>query len=239
MPLAPAHPAAVLPLQRLGLPLSALVAGSLSPDASMFVAGRGYDTTHSALGVISVDVAVSLLGLALWFGLLRDVLADLTPYVRDRVLARARPGLRAWFLAPVAAAVGAATHVFWDSGTHEGEWLVDRVSFLRQDLGPLPGYGWAQSLSTVIGTWIVLGYVVAWFRRRPVRPRASVVSRPLLWLTSPLLVGLFVGLVMTTRTAAWEERAEYAVAGVLQGTTLAGLVVAVVWRRLSRTSPAD
>ena len=33
MPLTPAHPAVVLPLQRLGLPLSALVAGAVAPDA--------------------------------------------------------------------------------------------------------------------------------------------------------------------------------------------------------------
>jgi len=238
MPLVPAHPAAVLPLQRLGLPLSALVAGSMSPDAAMFSAGRGYDVTHSVLGVVTVDVAIALLGLTIWFGLLRDPLADLTPYVRDRVPARARPGRNAWLLAPVTAAVGAATHVFWDSGTHEGEWLVNRVSFLRQDLGPLPGYEWAQSLSTVIGTSIVLAYVLACLRRRAVRPRPSVVSRPVLWLTSPPLVGLLVGLVMTTRAAEWEEPAAYVVAGTLQGTALAVLVVAVAWRRLSRTELA-
>src|SRR5687767_14701664 len=118
MPLAPAHPAAVLPLQLLGLPLSALVAGALAPDVTMYVAGWGYGVTHSALGVLTVDLLVALVGLVVWFGLLRDAWVDLTPSVRDRVPPRARPDRKAWLLAPLAALIGAATHVVWDSATH-------------------------------------------------------------------------------------------------------------------------
>ena len=165
MPLTPAHPAAVLPLQRLGLPLSALVAGAVAPDAVLLLGGRGYALTHSALGVVTVDVAIALVGLALWFGLLRDRAAALTPYFRDRVPAHAGLDRRGWLLAPVAAAVGAATHVLWDSATHEGRLIVEQVPLLQQQLGPLPGYAWAQLLSTLIGTAIVAVYVVARLRR--------------------------------------------------------------------------
>jgi len=113
MPLAPAHPAVVLPLQRLGLPLSALVMGALAPDAPVYLpVGVSYQTTHSGWGV-AVDVVIGLVLLWLWFALLRDAVVDLMPSLRRRIPAQARLGRRAWLLAPLAIAVGAGTHVLW------------------------------------------------------------------------------------------------------------------------------
>lgn len=86
MPFTPAHAAAVLPLGRTALPMSALVAGSVAPDLPMFLPGRpGYEVTHSLWGVVTVDVLVAMAALWLWFGLVRDPYADVVPWVRDRV----------------------------------------------------------------------------------------------------------------------------------------------------------
>src|SRR5688572_27285391 len=132
MPLAPAHPAVVLPFQRLGLALSALVVGAVAPDVPVYLpVGVSYATTHSWQG-LPVVVVIGLVVLWLWFALLRDAVVDLTPWLRRRAPGRARLGRRAWLLAPLAVAVGAATHVLWDSATHDWGFIVRDVSFLRE-----------------------------------------------------------------------------------------------------------
>jgi hypothetical protein len=218
MPLAPAHPAVVLPLQRLGLPLSALAVGAVAPDAPVYLpVGVSYATTHSWPGLPAV-VVTGLVVLWVWFALLRDAVVDLTPWLRTRAPAEARLGRRAWLLAPLAIALGAATHVLWDSATHEWGFTVRQVAFLREAAGPVPVYRWLQHASTVVGSIVVAAYGVHWLSGRPVRPRPPAVRRPGLWLAPVPLAALIVGI-------GWRDP-EAAVGAAL----LALLGVAILWR---------
>lgn len=221
MPLAPAHPAVVLPLQRLGLPLSALVVGAVAPDTPVYLpVGVSYATTHSGRG-LPVVVVIGLVILGLWSVLLRDAFVDLTVWLRDRAPARARLGRRAWLLAPLAVAIGAGTHVLWDSATHDWGFIVRDVAFLREDYGPVPGYRWLQHVSTVVGSVVVATYGVRRLSRRPVVPRPPAVRRPGLWLVPVPLAALVVG--------TWWQDPEAAVGAAL----LALLGVAITWRSTS------
>ena len=225
MPLAPAHPAVVLPLQGLGLPLSALVMGAVAPDAPVYLpVGVSYQTTHSGWGV-AVDAVIGLVLLWLWFALLRDAVVDLTPYLRRRVPAEARLGRRAWLLAPLAAAVGAGTHVLWDSATHDWGFLVRELAFLREVYGPVPLYRWLQHISTVVGSVVVAAYGATLLGRRPVVPRPSAVRRSGLWLVPVPLAALSVAIVL--------RDPEDAVGAAL----LALLVVAGAWRMVRQREP--
>lgn len=181
MPLTPAHPAVVLPLQRLGLPLGALVAGAVAPDLPVFLpVGVGYATTHSGRGLPAATI-IGLLLLWTWDAVLRDAVVDLTPGLRRRLPPRARRERRAWLLAPVAVAVGAATHVLWDSATHDWGLVVEEVALLRDEYGPFRLYGWLQHTSTVLGIGIVAAYGLARLLRLPEVPRSSAVRRPVSW----------------------------------------------------------
>ena len=225
MPLAPAHPAVVLPLQRLGLPLSALVMGTLAPDAPVYLpVGVSYQTTHSGWGV-AVDTVIGLVLLWLWFALLRDAVVDLTPYLRRRAPAEARLGRRAWLLAPLAVGVGAGTHVLWDSATHDWGFLVQELAFLREEYGPIPLYRWLQHSSTVAGSVVVAAYGVSWLSRRPVVPRPPAVGRSGLWLVPVPLTALSVAIVL--------RDPEVTVGAAL----LALLVVAGAWRAVRQRKP--
>ncbi len=175
MPFTLSHPAAVLPLRRLGLPMSALVAGSMVPDIPVFFSWPGvYRVTHSPLGVGSADPVLAMAALAVWFWLIRDALVDLSPgLVRSRLALRARLTRRQWLLAPVAAAVGALTHVGWDAFTHPDRWGVRQVPWLGVDHGGLAGYAWLQYGSSVFGFAVVVAAGIAWLRaapRMPLRP---------------------------------------------------------------------
>lgn len=152
MPWTFAHPAAVLPLRRTGLPMSALVIGSIAPDVPSYVPWLSIrDWTHSATGLVTIDLAIAMVLLVAW---------TLLPVT-------ARLGGRGWLLAPIAAVIGSATHVAWDSATHRDEWVTDRVPWLREEHGALLGYEWAQLVSTVVGG-LVVAYAV--LRRRRGKP---------------------------------------------------------------------
>ena len=56
-----------------------------------------------------------------------------------------------WALCVPGVVLGAATHVAWDSFTHEGSWGTEHVALLRDSFLGVPGYEWAQHLCSVLG----------------------------------------------------------------------------------------
>ncbi|GAA3519752.1 DUF4184 family protein [Aeromicrobium panaciterrae] len=176
MPLTLAHPVAVIPLRRLGLPMSALVLGSMVLDVPLYLGSqRGYEITHSPVGIVTADIVLTLAVLAVWFFVLRDPLVDLSPgAVRARLDPRARLTGRQWLLAIPAASIAACTHIAWDSFTHDDRWGSDHVAWLRTDHWGMAGLKWAQYVSGVVGLVIVIAWALLELRsRRPDQPRPA------------------------------------------------------------------
>jgi hypothetical protein len=118
MPYPFAHPAAVLPLVgpmgRFGV-TSALVIGSMVPDAWYLVPGLVRVDSHSAAGLF-------------WFCLPAGLLAYLAwQFFRQKPLSEAP-----WYAVIVSVIVGAATHVAWDALTHSvayrGHYVLQHAS---------------------------------------------------------------------------------------------------------------
>ena len=198
-----AHPAAIIPLRRLGLPVSALAAGSMVPDIPLFLGWvDGYDVTHSLVGITVVDVALTVAVLLVWFSFVRDAVVDMAPAsIRSRLAERARLTGRQWLLVPVAGCIGAASHLLWDSFTHPGRWGPRHIDWLWTEHAGLVGLRWAQYISGVVGlavvTWAVVDHLrsldpVPDARRPPVLPSAVL----------PAVVALagLVGLVSAIRS---------------------------------------
>jgi hypothetical protein len=172
VPFTGSHPAAVLPFVRW-LPPSALVIGSMAPDLPYYVpVPVSAGLTHSLLGAGTVDLLLGAAAFLAWQCLIGPAAVALAPEsIRARLPERTPGGLRhhlgsarGVLLAVLALVLGAATHVGWDSFTHGGMWGSDRVPWLRDDAGPLPGYEWAQYLSGVVGGAIVGVWGVRWWR---------------------------------------------------------------------------
>lgn len=182
MPFTLSHAAAVLPLVRgdgagrAPLLASALVAGSFAPDVPYFtdtvVRGTfGFGlVTHGLPGVVTVDVLVTAALVGVWL-LVRDPLVALLP-ARQRGRACAFLGRGRWRRVPLpslawrfwlSAAVGAATHVVWDSFTHPGRAGVRLVPVLEREAAD------GVPLHLVLqygGSAAALAASVWWLRRR-------------------------------------------------------------------------
>ncbi|MCM0673180.1 DUF4184 family protein [Micromonospora phytophila] len=172
MPFTGSHVAAVLPLTRSAwLVPSALVIGSMVPDLPYYVPLPVEATlTHSLAGVLGVDVVLGLVAVALWHGLLARFLIAISPVrLRDRLpppaRRRSRPAVRVAMVV-VSLVVGAATHVVWDSFTHDGMWGTAHIGWLAESHLGTAGYRWAQRVSGVVGAAAVVVWLVRWWRAR-------------------------------------------------------------------------
>lgn len=255
MPFTGAHPAAVLPLARTGLPLSALVIGSMAPDVPLFVPPlrAGYALTHSAVGVMTVDLVLGLAVVVVWHGVLAPVGAGALPRAARARLGPGRPASLGHVLGDAVTAsrvalalvVGAVTHVVWDLFTHEGRWGVRVVQVLASDIGPWPAYRWAQYLSGVLGVVVLAVAVARWWRRAGAGPAGQEFpALPVAWAGAFWAALLLAGVAgATLRVAALAPGAvpgretvlHYAFA-VVTGATAGAVACAVCLALLARAS---
>jgi hypothetical protein len=181
MPFTGSHVAAVLPLCRKPFVTSALIIGSMAPDAPYYLHARpvGSAVTHTLPAVFGVNAVVGLCVFALWHAILAAPFLDALPNdVADAIRSRTRVGLRARLfpmrqLARVylSLVVGASTHVVWDSFTHWGRWGPTNIDWLRDVHGPLHGYAIAQHVSSVAGAIALLIWVARWLRTAGIHVR--------------------------------------------------------------------
>lgn len=183
MPYTLSHPAAVLPLRRLCpryLDFSALVIGSLTPDAGYYV--RRFDLAsfaHTFLGSFAVCLPVGIFLLVSFYLIRRPVCFILPTPHREALFSLCssplKISLRRVLIVVFCLLLGAWTHIFWDSFTHQTGWFVVRIPWLRDPVFAIGatqfhGYYLLQQLSTVVGGILVLVAYFAWMRRhRPAR----------------------------------------------------------------------
>ncbi|MER6095579.1 DUF4184 family protein [Streptomyces sp. NPDC001728] len=186
MPFTLSHAAAVLPgLRRNGtargpLVASALLAGSFAPDMTYFAATAFPgamtfgDVTHSPVGIVTADVLITTLLVGLWLTVREPLVALLPTGRRGRVygLVRGLPWrdrhpavLAGWFV--LSAALGATTHVVWDSFTHIDRWGTRAIPVLGDVVAGFPVYLYTQYGSSALA----LG-LLGWFLARALRSAA-------------------------------------------------------------------
>lgn len=243
MPLTLSHPAAVLPLRRLGLPMSVLAIASMVPDLPLFMGwSRGYEATHSVLGIITIDLAIAIVAAVWWTFVMRDALVDLAPSpIRSRLPASVRLTRREWVLTPVAAVIGAATHLGWDAFTHHGRWGVDHVAWLRSEHAGLAGSSWAQYASGVIGLAIVAAAAAAHLAKAPVQTERPHRALPAATLIVVVTLGAMTGLLSVIRhaSAGLHIMAFNAVVDSLIVFGVALVLVTAAWQIANQRRPAS
>jgi hypothetical protein len=180
MPFTPAHPAVVVPLARRWpgyFVLSALVVGSMAPDFEYFVYLSPVRTIgHDLVGIPLLCVPTGLAVLWLFEIVLKKPIALLLPrQIRERLLPSCEPlaflpaGQSVAIL--LSLAVGASSHIAWDSLTHANGWVVERVPILSAYLWHgVPVFKLLQHGSTIGGLSLLLLWFWCWLVRQVPRP---------------------------------------------------------------------
>ena len=189
MPFTASHPAAVLigasALARWGLPIPALVIGSIAPDLfTVLPIPEVVHFAHTPWGLVTADVAIGVAAFVVWQAFFAPALIAIAPKALG-----ARVPLRdlerpVWWRVALAVLLGAATHLVWDSFTHDWMWGTQHIGWLAERHGPFLGFQWVQKVSDVVGLAIVTAWVAARWRAAPVCPDTTVMSlryRMLAW----------------------------------------------------------
>ena len=140
MPFTFSHPIAAIPFARFGLPLSALIVGSMTPDFPYFLHGStSAQYGHTLMGTLLFCVPVGLVALWLWHRVLDVPLRSLLPISLQEKLLHATKSFQFWpakklILIIIALLIGATTHIVWDSFTHANGFAVSNWSPLREPI---------------------------------------------------------------------------------------------------------
>ncbi len=196
VPFTGSHPAAVLPLLRLGLPASALVIGSVAPDLPYyFDLPLTAAQTHSLTGVLGANLILGVCAYLLWHLLLVPPLiwaapANLQRRIPDRL--RAGPRLStAGDLARVslALAIGALTHVLWDAFTHAGMLGPRMMPWLDSVVHGLQLFRWLHVVSSIIGLACLVWVAVRWWPGAPTIGSIAPIRPAVRWGLALALLG--------------------------------------------------
>lgn len=165
-----------MPLRRTRLVFSALVVGTVAPDLDDYVrllAGGGWG--HTIIGAFCLSLPLGLATLWLFHRYAKLPVIELLP---ERVECRLGPFLepfrfRGRFLLIAGSMLaGIATHIVWDSFTHQDTWLYDHWAFLHHvirlpDIRSIHVYFFLQLISSAGGILVLLAWFVHWYRTTP------------------------------------------------------------------------
>jgi hypothetical protein len=239
MPFTLTHVAAILPIAAAApraLPFSALVIGSMIPDFPLFVPlPPTYVTTHSISGIFVACVPLGMACFLIFQCLMkRPSLALLPDAIRGRCAAWANPIVEPTFSffasSSLAIAIGAVTHVFWDSFTHRGRWgtmlfpwLNERVPIIAgQDVA---GYKALQYGSTLVFLPLIVLLFGYWLIRKRPQPLAGLPALPAFWRAAICLIALSIPLCVTLIVWTSDPRTPYMKLG--RSITVSGLLLGV------------
>ncbi|PZF64173.1 hypothetical protein DEJ33_12140 [Curtobacterium sp. MCPF17_047] len=267
VPFTISHAVVALPFRRSALPVAAVAVGSMAPDAVLFVpALPPYGFTHSWLGVVTIDLVVSLVVLAAWWYLVRPAW---TPVLPSRYCAQLPGWDRPERVPPsrvplvvVACVLGSVTHIVWDALSHPHGWVVLHVSALRSEVGGHPVYSLVQDASSAGGLLLVLVLLRQWTRHartagdvagvwRASRPDPAVVApdhtgreariTPVVALAAVLLVALVTagsGLGRGGGVGTVVVREAFVLPPTVAVTLAAGALVLLLVRRARAAEPS-
>jgi hypothetical protein len=140
MPFTFSHPAIVLPLTflpRQWFSLTGLVIGSMTPDFEYFLRMRiKSNYSHTIDGLFWFDLPLGLLLTFVFHNVVRDSLFDNLPTILKSRLINFKKFdwnnyFKAhWLVTTISILIGAASHIFWDSFTHDHGYFVQTIPAL-------------------------------------------------------------------------------------------------------------
>ncbi|MBP6303548.1 MAG: DUF4184 family protein [Bacteroidia bacterium] len=144
MPFTFSHPAIVLPLTylpRKWVSVTGLVIGSLTPDFEYFLRMKVQSNySHTIAGLFWFDLPLGIILAILFHGVVRDGLFDNLPeFLKSRLNVFMHFDWNKYFNANKivvlsSVLIGAASHIFWDSFTHDHGYFVQIIPALTNSV---------------------------------------------------------------------------------------------------------
>ena len=169
MPFTFSHPAIILPLTylpRKWFSLTGLVIGSLTPDFEYFLRMRiKSNYSHTIDGLFWFDLPLGLLLAFIFHNIVRDSLFNnLLPFLKSRFSTFKqfdwnRHFKQNWIVVTISIIIGAASHIFWDSFTHDHGYFVQTIPALQNSVDflgrQIPILKILQHSSTLLGGLVI------------------------------------------------------------------------------------
>jgi hypothetical protein len=169
MPFTFTHPAIILPLTylpRKWFSFTGLVIGSLTPDFEYFLRMRVKSNySHTLEGIILFDLPLGLLLAFTFHNIVRNSLFDNLPtFLKSRFSTFKqfdwnRFFCKNWLIVIISILIGTASHLFWDSFTHNHGYFVEAIPSLTNTInifgGQIPIFKILQHSSTLIGALVI------------------------------------------------------------------------------------
>lgn len=169
MPFTFSHPAIILPLTylpRKWFSLTGLVIGSLTPDFEYFLRMRiKSNYSHTIEGLFWFDLPLGLLLAFIFHNIVRDSLFNnLPPFLKSRFSTFKqfdwnRHFKQNWIVVTISIIIGAASHIFWDSFTHDHGYFVQTIPALQNSVDflgrQIPILKILQHSSTLLGGLVI------------------------------------------------------------------------------------
>lgn len=232
MPFTPAHPAIVLPLIRSRyVSATGLIVGSLSPDFEYFFK-MSVDSihSHSRLGLFYFDFPVTIVLAILFHQLVKaNLIGNLPAFLQKRFQDTLHFNFlkylkNNWWIFLYSAIIGAASHLFWDSFTHNNRFFSRQFSTIYQSISvPFQGANYPffyvlQQISTAVGLAVVMLFIIF---KKPVRTRELVKPKISYWLL------VFAIGVVVLRLRFFYQPSDYNLGNVVV-SSITGLLIGVV-----------
>ena len=169
MPFTFSHPALILPLKYFPnkwFSLTGLVIGSLTPDFEYFLRMRIKSIySHTLEGIFWFDLPLGIFLAFIFHNVVRNSLfSNLPTFLQSRFLKFTHYNWneyfkKNWFVVIISILIGAFSHLFWDSFTHDDGYFVTQLPFLQNSINfyniQIPYLKILQHSSTLIGALII------------------------------------------------------------------------------------
>lgn len=209
MPFTVSHAAAVLPFRKLNLVWSAFIIGSMAPDFPYIVGNPDYrGIGHRFPGLLEFTLPAALIALWMFHNVIKRPVAGLLPAgmqerLRDQMGAFPFGGFRRFAAILASIVMGVATHLIWDSFTHDNTWVLHHVRWLRgwvyvPFVGYMPIHSALQYGSSIAGLLALAIWVWLWYLKTPVKESAAI-SHPKSRFTLALAMLVVAGVVGLVR----------------------------------------
>jgi hypothetical protein len=147
--------------------LTGLVIGSLTPDFEYFLRMRiKSNYSHTIDGLFWFDIPLGLLLAFIFHNIVRDSLFDNLPTILKSRFSEFRQFdwngyfKRSWFVVTISILIGAASHILWDSFTHDHGYFVQTIPALQNSInflgGQIPILKILQHSSTLLGGLVIV-----------------------------------------------------------------------------------